>query len=141
MRWLIVSGALHNFNMYALGAFLTPFLQRYHHLTIRQAGWVSGAAYLCGGVGLFLGGWACDRLVRRRVAGRLELTALSSGAATACLVLALGQPPDSAGRFAAWLLPGCLFLYVYYSGVYATIQDVMEPALRGTAMAMYFPAM
>ena len=141
MRWLILSGALHNFNMYALGAFLTPFLQRYHRLTIQQAGWVSGAAYLCGGIGLFLGGWACDRLVRRRAAGRLELTALASAAATACLVLALGQPPDSAGRFAAWLLPGCLFLYVYYSGVYATIQDVMEPALRGTAMALYFAAM
>jgi MFS family permease len=141
MRWLILSGALHNFNMYALGAFLTPFLQRYHHLTIRQAGWVSGAAYLCGGVGLFLGGWACDRLVRRRVAGRLELTALASAAATACLALALWQPPDAVGGLAAWLLAGCLFLYVYYSGVYATIQDVTEPALRGTAMAMYFAVM
>jgi len=141
MRWLILSGALHNFNMYALGAFLAPFLQRYHRLTVQQAGWVSGAAYFCGGVGLFLGGWACDRLVRRRVAGRLELTALSSGAATACLVLALGQPPGAVGGFAAWLLAGCLFLYVYYSGVYATIQDVMEPALRGTAMAVYFAVM
>jgi MFS family permease len=92
-------------------------------------------------VGLFVGGWACDRVVRRRVAGRLELTALASAAATACLALALGQPPDAVVGFATWLLPGCLFLYVYYSGVYATIQDVMEPALRGTAMATYFAVM
>ena len=32
-------------------------------------------------------------------------------------------------------------MYVYYSTVYATLQDVVEPALRGTAMALYFLAM
>jgi MFS family permease len=32
-------------------------------------------------------------------------------------------------------------MYAYYSTVYATIQDIVEPALRGTAMAMYFCAM
>jgi hypothetical protein len=30
MWWIIVSGALHNFNMYALGTFITSFLTRYH---------------------------------------------------------------------------------------------------------------
>jgi MFS family permease len=39
------------------------------------------------------------------------------------------------------MLPGCMGLFVYYSGVYATIQDIVEPALRGTAMALYFCAM
>jgi MFS family permease len=141
MWWLILSGALHNFNMYALGAFLTPFLQRYHHLNIKQAGWLSAAAYACGGVGLFLGGWVCDRVVRARVRGRLEVTTLASAAAVACLFLALRQAPEEVGGFASWMLPGCLFLYVYYSGVYATIQDVIEPALRGTAMAVYFGVM
>ena len=28
MWWIIASGALHNFNMYAIGSFLTPFLMR-----------------------------------------------------------------------------------------------------------------
>ena len=32
-------------------------------------------------------------------------------------------------------------MYVYYSTVYSTIQDVVEPSLRGTAMALYFCAM
>src|SRR5690606_22889930 len=36
---------------------------------------------------------------------------------------------------------GCMLLYVYYSTVYSTIQDVIEPSLRGTAMALYFFAM
>jgi MFS family permease len=138
MWWIILSGALHNFNMYAIGAFLTPFLQRYHGLNVAEAGWVSGAAYACGGVGLFLGGWVCDRVVRRRISGRLEITMLASGAAGACIFFALGEEPGAVARFTAWMLPGCLFLYVYYAGVYAAIQDVIEPALRGTAMAVYF---
>ena len=33
MLWIIVSGALHNFNMYALGSFVAPFLVRFHHMT------------------------------------------------------------------------------------------------------------
>jgi MFS family permease len=36
---------------------------------------------------------------------------------------------------------GCATIYVYYSTVYSTIQDVVEPSLRGTAMALYFFAM
>jgi MFS family permease len=32
-------------------------------------------------------------------------------------------------------------MYAYYSTVYSTIQDVVEPALRGTGMALYFCAM
>ena len=35
----------------------------------------------------------------------------------------------------------CALMYFYYSTVYSTIQDVTEPALRGTAMAVYFFAM
>jgi MFS family permease len=32
-------------------------------------------------------------------------------------------------------------MYVYYAPVYAALQDVVEPSLRGTAMAVYFLAM
>ena len=38
-------------------------------------------------------------------------------------------------------MPGCLLLYAYYGTVYATIQDIVEPSLRGMAMAIYFCAM
>jgi MFS family permease len=36
---------------------------------------------------------------------------------------------------------GCALMYGYYATVYSTIQDVTEPSLRGTAMALYFFAM
>src|SRR6266542_1437196 len=59
MRWLIVSGALHNFNMYAIGSFITPYLMRYHGSDIRSANFVSMGVYgLAGAPGLILGGIA-----------------------------------------------------------------------------------
>ena len=36
---------------------------------------------------------------------------------------------------------GTMTMYVYYATVYAAIQDVIEPRLRGTAVAIYFCAM
>jgi MFS family permease len=138
MWWIILSGALHNFNMYALGQFLSPFLQRYHGLTTGGAGFVSGLVYCVGGLGIYLGGWACDWIVGRRISGRLEVSMLALAVATPCIFFALLQDWRSPWTFTVWMLPGGLLLYVYYSGVYATIQDIVEPALRGTAMAVYF---
>jgi MFS family permease len=57
------------------------------------------------------------------------------------LLLALAAPQGEVWWFAAWLLLACLLLYAYYGTVYATIQDIIEPSLRGTAMAIYFCAM
>jgi MFS family permease len=34
-----------------------------------------------------------------------------------------------------------MVMYVYYASVYATLHDVVQPSLRGTAMALYFFAM
>jgi MFS family permease len=139
--WIIASGALHNFNMYALGHFLMSLLERYHGLDTATAGKICGVVYGLGGFGILLGGWLCDRAVRRRISGRLEVATLALLIATPCIFLALRQPQGDVWGFAAWLLPGSMLFYVYYSGVYASIQDIVEPALRGTAMALYFFAM
>jgi MFS family permease len=141
--WIIVSGALQNFNAYALGQFLSPFLQRYHGLSTSQAGTVNALIYGCGGLGILLGGWACDRIVSRRISGRLEVATGALLLYVPSLLLALNVPagPHSGWIFAAYFLPGCMFSYVYYAGVYATLQDIVEPALRGSAMAIYFFAM
>ncbi len=142
MWWIIASGALHNFNMYAIGYFLSPLLQRYHGLSTSEAGAISGVVYGCvGALGIFLGGWACDWLAARRPSGRLEVATLALAISVPCFYFALEQPPGSVTAFAVWMQPGCMLLYFYYAGVYATIQDIVEPALRGTAMGVYFFAM
>ncbi|HLJ96125.1 MAG TPA: MFS transporter [Gemmataceae bacterium] len=142
MWWIVLSGALHNFNMYALGHFLSPLLIREYGVRIDRANWICGLVYgFGGGLGVLVGGWLCDRAVRRRISGRLELAALALLISTPCLFLALQQSREHLWGFAGWMLPACVCLYVYYSGVYATIQDIVEPGLRGTAMALYFCAM
>jgi len=141
MWWIIVSGALHNFNMYALGAFISSFLIRYHGLSVERAGVISGTVYGFGALGIFAAGWLGDLAFRRSVSGRLDVAWVGLAAAIPCLLLALGAPPGAVWRCVAGLLPGCLLLYAYYGTVYATIQDIVEPSMRGTAMAIYFCAM
>lgn len=141
MRWLIVSGALHNFNMYALGTFLASFLKRYHMVSVTAAGQMSGLVYGFGALGIFAAGWLGDVAFRRRVSGRLHVAWIGLAAAIPCLLLALAVPRSQLWLCAVCLLPGYLLLYAYYGTVYATIQDIIEPELRGTAMAIYFCAM
>jgi MFS family permease len=141
MWWIIVSGALHNFNMYALGTFVASFLKRYHHVSVAEAGRMSGLIYGVGALGIFAGGWLGDRAFRHGASGRLHVAWVGLTAAIPCLLLALAVPASELWRCAVWLLPGCMLLYFYYGTVYATIQDIIEPAFRGTAMAIYFCAM
>jgi MFS family permease len=55
--------------------------------------------------------------------------------------LALGRTGGDILGFVILMGVGCALMYPYYSTVYSTIQDVIEPSLRGTAMALYFFAM
>jgi predicted MFS family arabinose efflux permease len=142
MWWVIASGAFHNFNMYAFGQFMVPFLIRYHGVTLRNAGYITMVVYgLSGIVGLVGGGVLADRLYQKRVDGRLLV---ATGSIVLCLpfmFLALLMPGGSVVAFSLLMGFGCGVMYAYYSTVYATIQDVVEPALRGTGMALYFFAM
>ena len=142
MWWLVLSGALHNFNMYALGSFLTPLLMRYHGATLRQAGLIAMATYGLGGIpGLLIGGALADRISIQRKNGRLLVGAVSILISIPLLLLALLTPAHHILMFVVFAAGGCMTMYVYYSSVYAALHDVVEPALRGTAMAFYFFAM
>ena len=142
MWWIILSGALHNFNMYALGAFLSPFLIRYHGTGIGRAGLVLTLTYgLAGAPGLLMGGLAGDAIFRRRRDGRLLVSVAALALSVPLIYLALRVPAGEVTRFAVLLGLACAAMYVYYAIVYSAIQDVIEPSLRGTAMALYFFAM
>jgi predicted MFS family arabinose efflux permease len=142
VRWIIVSGALHNFNLYAISAFLSPLLMRYHGLSLREAGLHAMLIYgVAGGIGLYAGGTAADWCFGRRRDGRLLLSAGAILLALPLVLLAIGQSPGAAGRFSLCLGLAVALMYVYYASIYAALHDVVEPALRGTAMALYFFAM
>ena len=140
--WIIVSGALHNFNMYAINSFLPAFLMRTHLMSLKEAANISSIVLGAVGIlGLIGGGWIADRWSRRRKDAKLLLSALCCGLAAPCIFLALNQPPGATLFFMLLMGTGIMLMFVYYSGVYASIQEVIPANLRGTAMALYFFAM
>jgi len=142
MRWIIVSGALHNFNMYAIGGFLAPLVIRQHGLDPQSAGYVTMAVYGLAGVpGMIVGGLLGDAILRHRRNGRMLLAAWAIAMAVPLMFFALEQPAGQWFMFSLLFGLGCMMMYVYYATVYSTIQDVIEPSLRATAMAIYFCAM
>jgi len=140
--WIVVSGTIHNFDMYALSTFVPAFLTRHHGLSVRQAGGLSGLMFgVFGGVGMMLGGWLSDRAEARRDGGRLMTSAVALGLSVPLLVLFLAQPRGQVGLALAFVCPALLLMYLYYAPAYATLQDVVEPSRRGAAIAVYFCAM
>lgn len=142
MWWIILSGALHNFNAYAVNSFIPLYLFRYHSLDIQQANFIAAIVLgAVGVVGLLAGGWAADWARKRRANGRLLLSAFSLLISTPCVYLALTRPKGDLLGFMLLMGIGWMLIYVYYVTVYPAVQDVVEPSLRGTAMALYFCAM
>jgi len=142
MWCLIVSGALHNFNMYAINSFLSPLLMRFHGVSLHHAGYISMALSGLSGIpGLLLGGFLSDEAVKHRANGRLLVGGVSLLASVVLVLLALSRRQGDIIGFAVLMGSGCATMYVYYSVAYATIQDVIEPSFRGTAMGLYFLAM
>jgi predicted MFS family arabinose efflux permease len=142
MWWIILSGIFHNFNMYAINAFQTPFLQRFHEMGLREASNVSAISVgAVGAIGLLAGGWLADKLSAKRRDGRLLCAACSMAVAAPSIFFALNQPKGSIAAFMLFMAIGTMTMFVYYATVYAAIQDVIEPRLRGTAVAIYFCAM
>lgn len=142
LGWLILSGVTVNFASYAGNGFLVPLLQRYFDLSLTRAAVVTGCIVgLTGLVGLTAGGWLADALHRRSERGRLRFGAVSLVLASIGTGLALYSGRESLALF-AWLFgAGWLALYNYYTCVYPAIQDVVEPRLRATAVAVYFAGM
>lgn len=66
------------------------------------------------------------------------LAAFSMAVAAVCTAYALMAGRIEVGLFVGVFSLGWLFAYNFYTCVYTAIQDVVEPRLRATAMALYF---
>jgi MFS family permease len=140
--WIIASGAMVNFNLYALGTFLPAFLTRVHGLSVAQSGFWLGVGHAAAGLfAVLTGGLIGDYAIRKRRDGRMLSAA---GAALAAAPLALLSVMQPAGSWVAAIVLMCAsygLLNVYYGTVYSALHDIVAPALRGTAMSIYFLAM
>jgi MFS family permease len=136
--WIAASGAVANFALYSFSAFLPAFLKRYHGLSVAQAGLATGVGSGVAGVaGAVLAGWWGDRILNRWSNGRLLLGAGAALVAAPLAWAAIGLPAGSAAAALALIMPAYGLLQMYYGLVYAAISDIVEPGLRGTAMAGY----
>jgi predicted MFS family arabinose efflux permease len=139
MWWIILSGALHNFNAYTVNSFIPLYLGRHHGLDIRDANFIAAVVLgAVGVVGLIVGGWMADWARKRGPRGRMVVAALALLISTPCVYLAIGRPKGSLISFMLLMGFGWMLIYIYYVTVYPAIQDVVEPSLRGSAMALYF---
>src|SRR3984885_8415146 len=131
MWWIIMSGILHKFNMYAINSFNTPFLQRFHEMSLLNASYVSSFSVgAVGAIGLLVGGWLADKMSAKRRNGRLVLSAAAMAIAAPCIFMAINQPKGAIITYIVFMTIGTITMFVYYATVYAAIQDVIEPRLR-----------
>jgi MFS family permease len=80
--WIVLSGALVNFNLYVIGTFLPAFFSRVHHLNVARAGITTGVVFAVGGLlGGAIAGTAGDRIVRHHAGGRMQIAAVAALAA------------------------------------------------------------
>ncbi|MFN7924224.1 MAG: MFS transporter [Bryobacteraceae bacterium] len=140
--WIIASGALLNFNMYAYGTFMVSFFIRIHSQTLANAGVLTGVMYAIGGLaGAMLGGNLADRFVKQRRDARMLVAAAIAllGAPTA--YLGIVQPKGSLPIALAMFTLAYGACNAYYGPVYSSIQDIVPPSMRARAMSIYFMLM
>ncbi|MDD0843485.1 spinster family MFS transporter [Pseudomonas sp. Gutcm_11s] len=136
--WLLLAGLAFNFASYACNTFMVPMLQRYFLLPLEQAAVATGVIVgVTGLIGLTVGGWLADHVHQRWPSGRLLFAALSMLVSALATGFALFAGRIEVGVFVAIFSLGWLFSYNYFTCVYTAIQDVVEPRLRATAMALF----
>ena len=140
--WIILSGALINFNLYALGTFLPAFMTRVHGYSVAHAGVTSGIVYLVGGVfGGLLGGHLGDRVSNNARNARLWMAAIIALLSAPIMFYGIRQPAGFAPRALVAIAIAYAAFNTYFAFVYSSIQDIVPPDQRGFAMSVYFMAM
>src|SRR5499433_1731354 len=121
--WIAISGALVNFNLYAIGTFLPAFFGRIHHMNVAQAGITMGVLYAIGGVlgGVIAGAWG-DHIVRRSANGRMLTAAVAALAAAPLAYFGIRQQYGALALALTLLTLSYGLLNMYYGLVYASIQ-------------------
>jgi len=89
-------------------------------------------------MGLTAGGWVADGLHARFRRGRLLYGALAMLLSAPLLWLGLTRPAGDITGVTLFVGLGWMLYFQYYVSVYASIQDVVRPQLRATAMSVYF---
>jgi MFS family permease len=136
--WIAASGAIVNSALYSFSYFLPAFLTRFHGLPVGKAGlWTGLGSGAAGILGAALVAFRGDRAAGGRPGGRMGLAAAAAALAVPPMALAIHVPAGHALRALGLAMAAYALLQTYYGLVYAALQDVVGPGLRGTAMSVY----
>ena len=140
--WITLSGALVNFILYSVALFFPALFARIHHMNVARAGVTMGIVYAIGGIlgGSCAGIWG-DRIAHRNRSGRMKIAAVAALLAVPLSYFGIRQGAGSIALALPLLTIAYGLLNMYYGLVYASIQDIVAPALRGTSMSIYFLVM
>lgn len=142
MWWIILSGIAANFAAYAANTFMVPMLQRYYGLSLQQAAVTTGIIVgVTGLIGLTGGGWLADKIHQRSERGRMLFGAFGMLVSAVATWFALMRDHTEVGLFTALFSVGWLAQYCYHTCIYPAVQDIVEPRLRATAVAVYLIAL
>lgn len=137
--WLILSGAAMNFAAYSINTFLPAMLIRYHGADVATAGGVSAIVLgVTGILALGIGGWLADKAQQRWTRGRLMLGSAALLLAAPLVAVGLMQAAGEVRALTVYLSAAWTLVFLYYVTVYPAIQDVVQPQIRATGMAVYF---
>ncbi|MFT3800235.1 MAG: MFS transporter [Burkholderiaceae bacterium] len=136
---IIVAGITLNMASYAANGFLVPLVMRYFEMPLSSASIASGVIVgISGLIGLTLGATMADKMHQIGERARLIYGAVSMFGAAALTWLALRSGTGEFTTFVALFAVGWLLQYNFYSVAYPAVQDIVEPRLRATAMAIFF---
>lgn len=141
MRWLTLAGIGLHVATYGLSTFLVPLFQRYHGMSLTTAGISAGVVLgLSQMIGLPLGGWLADRAGQRSLDARVRVGALALLLAAPPVAASLLLGPDLVTPFIALMCVANVLIPFFHTAALPAIADVVQPALRATAVALFFAA-
>lgn len=146
--WCICAGSgFGAFTYFGQSAFLGSLYMRVHGAALADAAAQAGVAPtvmlglllggmvgVVGGIGTLIGGWLADRAVQRGLRGYLTIIAVSIMISAP---LYASAPLAGDMTLSLALLGGAIFVHsMTYGPVFAAIQTLAEPRMRGMAVAL-----
>ena len=136
LRYLVIGGAFAGMVMTSMSSFLNVFLQRNFHLPVRESGAlfgsISGASIT---IGLIIGALSSDWLAQRDK--RWSAWIATVGLFFSPIIYFFAFRMESLAGATVVLTAAAAVLLLFYGPTLGMIQNLLEPKMRATGMALF----
>jgi predicted MFS family arabinose efflux permease len=136
LRYLIIGGAFAGFGMTSISSFLNVFIQRMHHLPVRESGALYGTiSGISIATGLLVGAFASDWLAQKD--RRWSAWIATVGLFIAPFVYFVAFRLEDLTSAAVLLTAAAAVLLLFYGPTLGMIQNLLEPKMRASGIALF----